>query len=205
MRCSVGDFASAAFEPQLCNPPIKRGQKCSRWPGVCMVRSGHASVLRSNADAATAADKVAFLSRKDAYPHPVTDLVRRETHMSWIFLAGEKVYKLKKPVRFPYLDFSTLRKREGACRAELVLNRRLAPDVYRTVIPLVWSRRGFALGEPGEVVDWLIVMRRLDDKQTLEQALLTNRLAAWQLDRLVTTFATFYRPKKIEKSLTKRT
>ena len=50
--------------------------------------------------------------------------------MSWVFLAGDKVYKLKKPVRFPYLDYSTLAKREAACRAELALNRRLAPQVY---------------------------------------------------------------------------
>ena len=54
--------------------------------------------------------------------------------MSWVFLAGDKVYKLKKPVRFPYLDFSTLERREAACRAEFSLNRRLAPDVYIGVI-----------------------------------------------------------------------
>jgi len=56
--------------------------------------------------------------------------------MSWVFLAGDKVYKLKKPVRFPYLDFSTPRRREDACRAELSLNRRLAADVYLDVVPL---------------------------------------------------------------------
>ncbi|MGP0083961.1 MAG: hypothetical protein ACLP0B_10080, partial [Steroidobacteraceae bacterium] len=59
--------------------------------------------------------------------------------MSQVFLAGDRVYKLKKPVRFPYLDFSTLARREAACRAELRLNRRLAPDVYRDVVPLVRS------------------------------------------------------------------
>ena len=56
--------------------------------------------------------------------------------MSEVFLADERVYKLKKPVHFPYLDFSTLARREAACRAELRLNRRLAPDVYRDVVPL---------------------------------------------------------------------
>ena len=62
--------------------------------------------------------------------------------MSQVFLAGDRVYKLKKPVRFPYFDFSTLARREAACRAELKLNRRLAPDTYRDVVPLVaFARR----------------------------------------------------------------
>jgi aminoglycoside phosphotransferase family enzyme len=137
--------------------------------------------------------KVEFLSRADAYPHPAGEVERRETHMSWVFLAGEKVYKLKKPVRFPYLDFSTLARREAACRAELALNRRLAPDVYETVMPLVRTLRGLAIGGPGEIVDWLVVMRRLPEEQTLEYAILTRKLAAWQLDRLMTTLVTFYR------------
>ena len=69
------------------------------------------------------------------------DVLRRETHMSWVFLAGDRVYKLKKPVHFPYLDFSTLERREAACRAELRLNRRLAPDIYLNVVPLTESER----------------------------------------------------------------
>ena len=75
-----------------------------------------------------------FLARPDSY-RPRPDSVEvRETHMSWVFLAGPLVYKLKKPVRFPYLDFSTLDRREAAARAELRLNRRLAPDVYRDLV-----------------------------------------------------------------------
>ena len=81
--------------------------------------------------------KLAFLSRPESYRPAPAEVVRRETHMSWVFLAGERVYKLKKPVRFPYLDFSTIGRRERACRAELRLNRRLAPDIYLDVVPLV--------------------------------------------------------------------
>ena len=72
------------------------------------------------------ASKIAFLSRPDSYGDPARTVSRRETHMSWVFLAGDRVFKLKKPVCFPYLDFSTLARREAACRAELRLNRRLA-------------------------------------------------------------------------------
>jgi aminoglycoside phosphotransferase family enzyme len=113
--------------------------------------------------------------------------------MSFVFLAGGTVYKLKKPVRFSYLDFSTLARREAACRAELVLNRRLAPDVYKSVVALVRSARGLAIGGPGEIVDWLVVMRRLDDTRTFENALATGQLAEWQLDRLMATLVDFYR------------
>jgi aminoglycoside phosphotransferase family enzyme len=148
------------------------------------------------ADEASLDEKVAFLSRPDSYGLPAGDVMRRETHMSWVFLAGNEAYKLKKPVRFPYLDFSTLSRREQACRAELALNRRLAPDVYKAVAPVVRTRRGLVIGGPacesGEVADWLVVMRRLDPGATLEHAIGTRSLAASQLDRLLSTLGAFY-------------
>lgn len=160
---------------------------------IIEARSARGKTMPAHADAVSLEAKVAFLSRPDAYAQPVRDVERRETHMSWVFLAGEKVYKLKKPVWFPYLDFSTLARREAACRAELVLNRRLAPDVYEAVVPLAHSARGLAISGPGEIVDWLVVMRRLDESHTLEHALTTGGLATWQLDRLVTALVGFYR------------
>ena len=116
--------------------------------------------------------------------------------MSWVFLAGDRVYKLKKPVRFPYLDFSTLGRREHACRAELRLNRRLAPDVYLDVVSLTHSRRGLVLDGEGEPVDWLVCMRRLDERFTLDRLILDGRLRLAQLDRLTHALAGFYRAAK---------
>lgn len=142
---------------------------------------------------ASVADKVAFLSSPDAYPHRADEVVVRETHMSWVFLAGPRVYKLKKPVRFPYLDFSTLARREAACRAELRLNRRLAGDVYVDVLPLTAMRRGLALAGSGEVVDWLVVMRRLDERHMLDRLIAAREVDERALDRLVTLLAGFYR------------
>src|SRR5215831_7237979 len=150
-------------------------------------------VVVSGAEGVSLDDKVVFLSRTTTYAPPVRRVTCHETHMSWIFLAGEEVYKLKKPLRFPYLDFSTLARREAACRAELTLNRRLAPDVYKAVTPILRSSRGLSLGGLGDIVDWLVVMRRLDRRQTLEYALENGQLATWQLDRLVSTLAEFYR------------
>jgi aminoglycoside phosphotransferase family enzyme len=143
-------------------------------------------------EAATLAQKVEFLRRPAAYLHAPSQVTSRETHMSWVFLAGDKVYKLKKPVHFPYLDFSTLARREAACRAELRLNRRLAPDVYLDVEPLTGTTRGLAIGGSGTVVDWLVVMRRLDEQDTLEHAIEEGRLEARDLDRLIAALAQFY-------------
>ena len=142
------------------------------------------------------ADKVKFLTRGDAYCPPVPEVACRETHMSQVFLAGDRVYKLKKPVSFPYLNFSTLVRREKACRAEVKLNRRLASDVYRGVKPLVLSEQGFAIGGQGEIVDWLVVMKRLDDSQMLDNVIRERRLHRWQLDRLVEILLQFYRHAK---------
>jgi uncharacterized protein len=139
-------------------------------------------------------EKVAFLSKTLGAGLPAR---RRETHMSWVFLAGDEAVKLKKPVRFAYLDFSSLRRREKACRAELALNRRLAPDVYRAVVPIIRSATGLAIGGPaddaGDIVDWLVVMRRLDPAATLEGVIAARRLTACQLDRLVSKLTAFYR------------
>ena len=137
--------------------------------------------------------KVNFLSRPDAYrPHP-GEIVRRETHMSWVFLVGDRVYKLKKPVRFPYLDFSTLPRREAACRAELRLNRALAPDIYLDVLPLVDTGAGLSIGGAGTPVDWLVVMRRLDEREMLDSLIAERRVDIVKLERLVVALAQFYR------------
>jgi aminoglycoside phosphotransferase family enzyme len=144
---------------------------------------GHAAALD---------DKVRFLSRPDTYPGDVGEVTTRETHMSWVFMAGDRVYKLKKPVRFAYLDFSTLDRRAAACRAEDLLNRRLAPDVYLGVVPLTLSSSGLAISGDGPTVDWLVAMRRLGENKTLEAALRGGWLKSSQVDRVAATLGAFY-------------
>lgn len=112
--------------------------------------------------------------------------------MSWVFMTADRVYKLKKPVRFTYLDFSTLDLRARACRAEWALNRRLARDVYLGIVPLTCSNSGLAIDGAGPVVDWLVVMRRLDETATLEAALCDQRAGCAQIDRLASILAAFY-------------
>jgi aminoglycoside phosphotransferase family enzyme len=136
--------------------------------------------------------KVGFLSRPDSYRPVPGEVVRRETHMSWVFLAGDRVYKLKKPVRFPYLDFSSVARREAACRAELRLNRALAPDIYLDVLPLVDTGAGLSIGGAGSPVDWLVFMKRLDERDMLDRRIAEGRVEILELDRLVAALAQFY-------------
>ena len=139
------------------------------------------------------AAKVDFLKKPVSYRHAPATVEVRETHMSWVFLAGAQVYKLKKPVRFPYLDFSTLSRREAACRAELRLNRRLAPDIYLGVVPLTRTDGGLVLGGEGAPVDWLVKMKRLDERAMLDARIADGRLSVPQLDALTDVLARFYR------------
>jgi aminoglycoside phosphotransferase family enzyme len=139
------------------------------------------------------ADKVSFLSRADAYEHMPPAIIARETHMSWVFLAGDRVFKLKKPVKSLFLNFSTIDRREIACRAEFSLNRRLARPVYLRVEPLTRRADGsLDIGGEGDVVDWLVVMRRLDESMMLDALVVRRAVTALDLNRLVETLAHFY-------------
>jgi uncharacterized protein len=143
-------------------------------------------------DTASLGGKVSFLSRPDSYVPEPEKVTARETHMSWVFMAGDRVYKLKKPVRFSYLDFSTLERRADACVAEVSLNRKLAPDVYLGVAPLTTTPTGYAIGGGGRIVDWLVVMRRLDESQTLEKLLNAHAVSRSAIERLAANLRRFY-------------
>ncbi len=139
-------------------------------------------------------DKVRFLSRASSYPHGPDRVDAKETHMSWVFLAGDRVFKLKKPVRYPYLDFSSLQARERYCGEENRLNHRLAPGIYRGVVPLMRSSSGaLSLGGEGEVVDWLVEMRRLPAGCMLDTRLKEGAVSERDIERLAAVLADFYR------------
>jgi aminoglycoside phosphotransferase family enzyme len=138
-------------------------------------------------------EKVAFLLDPRSYDASVRHVELRETHMSWVFLADGFVLKLKKPVRFPYLDFGTLEKRAVACRAEVELNRRLAADVYLGAVPLCVSAKGLSIGEGTQAVDWLVKMRRLDQERMLDRLLAEKRVGKDMIEALALKLAAFYR------------
>jgi aminoglycoside phosphotransferase family enzyme len=151
----------------------------------------HSPASGSRSDETAA--KVDFLRCPDAYGEHPRSVTTRQTHMSWVFLTDDRVYKLKKPVAFPFLDYSSLARREAACRAEIAVNRRMAASVYLGVLPLTRTRRRLAVGGEGEVVDWLVVMRRLPEALMLDHALAAGTVGARELDRLAGFLAGFYR------------
>lgn len=115
---------------------------------------------------------IAFLSRPETFGAGGETVDRVETHASVVFLAGDRVYKLKRAVVFPYLDFSTRERRRRFCEAEVRFNSRTAPAIYLGVVPVTRTEDGgLDLGGEGEAIDWLVKMRRFD------QATLFDRLA----------------------------
>ncbi|MGE0081219.1 MAG: hypothetical protein AB7U81_07975 [Thiohalomonadaceae bacterium] len=138
--------------------------------------------------------KVAFLRRPEAYPDGPARVDAVETHISWVFLTRRFAYKLKKPVRQPYLDFRTLDARHQDCLEEVRLNRRLAGDVYLGVLPLSLSPGGqLNLHGEGRTVDWLVHMRRLPAHRMLDERIRQGRARPADLQRVGECLAHFYR------------
>lgn len=123
---------------------------------------------------------IEFLAAPDT--HGGGPVERIETHASIVFLAGTRAWKLKRAVRYDYLDFSTAERRQAMCEAEVSVNRRTAPSVYRAVIAVVRGPDGsLALGGPGVPIDWVVEMNRFDQEE------LFDRLAARAGPALATT------------------
>ena len=116
-----------------------------------------------------------------------------ETHISWVFIGQDEVFKVKRPVDFGFLDFSTLAKRRAACEAEFELNQRLAPSVYLGVVPISLDDRGrHQLNAQGEPVDWAVHMRRLPDEGRADILLQSGDLTGARIDALAAHLAEFH-------------
>jgi aminoglycoside phosphotransferase family enzyme/predicted kinase len=116
-----------------------------------------------------------------------------ETHISWVFLSESEVFKVKRPVDFGFLDFTSLEARRQACEAEVRLNRRLAPDVYLGVVPVTIDGDGVhAIDGDGRIVDWAVHMRRLSDQDRGDALLRGGALAPGRIDDLADHVASFH-------------
>ena len=138
------------------------------------------------------------LERGDAYGRGATGgggatavVETRTTHLSWVFIVGDDVWKVKRPVDFGFLDFRTPDARRHWCEEEVRLNRRLAPDVYLGVEPVCRGARGHAIGGDGTAVDWAVHMRRLPDAAAAASLLARGALAAGALVRLADVMSAF--------------
>ncbi len=140
------------------------------------------------------AAKVAFLRQPTSYAEQPRRVVALETHMSWVFLTPRHAYKLKKPVKFDFLDYRSLAARRHFCAEEVRLNRTLAPGVYLGMRPLTRAPGGqLQLDGPGEIIDWLVKMRRLPSGLRLDLALRHGPLDPRHLAPALARLATFYR------------
>lgn len=135
---------------------------------------------------------VRHLLQKSSYPHPVDEVELVQTHISFVFLAGDAVYKWKKPVDFGFLDFSTLEKRKFFCEQELVLNRRLCPDLYEELVTVNETADGFALNGDGQVVEYGIRMARMPEERMMGRVMAAGGLHQEHLDAIIETLVPFY-------------
>ena len=138
-------------------------------------------------------ETIAFLGRADSYGPAVERVEIIETHVSLVFLAGERAYKLKRAVKLPYLDFSTARRRGEACAAELSLNRRTAPMLYLETRRLGRDPAGLVcFGEQGPEIDWVVAMRRFDQALLFDALARAAKLDPGLIDRLADHIAQFH-------------
>ncbi len=139
---------------------------------------------------------IAALSEPAAYPHPVGQIEHLQTHISDVFLAGDYAYKLKKPLDFGFLDFTTLEKRGRACQDEVRLNVRLAPQVYLGVATVCADKGKYRLADAacqhGELVDYAVRMRRLPQDGLLDRLAAQGKLARAQLSDIARQIARFH-------------
>jgi aminoglycoside phosphotransferase family enzyme/predicted kinase len=126
------------------------------------------------------------------YPHPAGDVGLITTHISWVFLAGEYAYKVKRPVSLPFLDFRDIESRRRYCNEELRINRRTAPELYLDVVPIVSTPGGMRLGGTGEPVDYAVRMRRFSQEDLAVQLAERGALSSSRVDALAAMAAAFH-------------
>jgi len=133
------------------------------------------------------------LLKPDAYPDSVNSVELIQTHVSYIFLTDQHAYKIKKPVDFGFLNFSTIDRRRFYCNEEVRLNRRLCPDIYEGVVELRDSPHGPAFFGNGAIIDYAVKMRRLPAERMLDRLIESNSIPADVMRHVSRVIAEFHR------------
>lgn len=136
--------------------------------------------------------KLEELKTPDAYPHEAGEVKMLETHISWVFLAGEYAYKVKKPVKFSFLDFSTKEKRREYCEEEVRLNRRLSPEIYLGVVPIAKEGGKTRFGGEGKILDYAVKMKRMEEGRTMDAVLAEGGVDRANVEELASALAEFH-------------
>ncbi|MDH3708234.1 MAG: hypothetical protein OER04_00010 [Cyclobacteriaceae bacterium] len=133
-------------------------------------------------------------------PHDQHCQLVKQTHISWVLLCEEYAYKIKKPLKLSFLDFSTLEKRKYFCEQELVLNQRLTTDVYLEVLPISRENDIYYLGlEKGSIVDYAVAMRRLDNSREMERLLVDSSVTNQDIKNIAGQLVKFHQSTEVVK------
>jgi aminoglycoside phosphotransferase family enzyme/predicted kinase len=145
---------------------------------------------------------LAAFSNPEFYSHEVKTVRRAETHTAWVFLTGKRAYKIKKPVNFGFLDFSTLEKRKRFCEREVELNSELS-DLYLGVEPITLDEKdNLKLGGNGEVVEYAVVMKELPQEAMMSCLLVEDKVGYGVIDKLAKETARFHKKARTSDEIT---
>jgi uncharacterized protein len=137
--------------------------------------------------------QVHALIDKRSLPGRCNNMQLKETHISWIVLSDDYAFKIKRPVRFSFVDFSTLASRKHFCQEELRLNKRLAPDMYLDVLPLTDKMMDEGPGPDENIIDYAVQMKRMDDQKEMDKLLMSGNVTESQITNLAVKIADFHR------------
>jgi len=132
------------------------------------------------------------LKNREAYDEEVDYIKLLQTHISYIFLTGHYAYKIKKPVNFGFLDFTTLEKRKFYCEEELRLNRRLCGDMYIDVLPITLSRNLVKINGSGKIVEYTVKMKELSQESLMSELLRKDKVDKYIMDKIARILADFH-------------
>ena len=135
---------------------------------------------------------VGALLKPQAYPHKPQKIELVQTQMSFIFLTGEYVYKIKKPVNLGYLDYTTLKKRHFFCHQELKLNKRLCPGAYLAVVPIVEEKGGLCIERQGKAIEYAVKMKQLPQDRMMDMLLPRGQVTLEMVARVAEKLMVFH-------------
>ena len=138
-------------------------------------------------------DKINYLITKGKFPEKTTTRNLIETHISWVIICDEYVYKIKRPIKYSFLDFSTLELRKHFCEREVELNQRMSKDIYLEVMPIYILNGIIAIGEPpGKIIEYAVKMRKLEGEKQMDILLSKNEVSENDIKKLAETIVEFH-------------
>ncbi|MBT8112968.1 MAG: hypothetical protein KJO47_04750, partial [Gammaproteobacteria bacterium] len=135
---------------------------------------------------------IAALQDASIYDHEVADVSIIETHISWVVLTGRYAYKIKKPIKFSFVDFSTLEKRRFYCNEEMRLNSRLAPNLYIGVVAITGSDENPSFDQSGDAIEYAVKMRQFPQSSLLSYLSVHNQLSQKNIDDMAREISDFH-------------